>query len=104
MNFANPQEHVPEAECNTQVIKERIQSNHHQLPFKQLTKTMTKYFVMECTKKLNFFPSKHGISKLYSPRMILHQKYLDYLKHCKYTFSLNVQGHDEPTPSNTTAA
>jgi len=104
MNFANPQEHVPEAERNNRVIKERIRLNYHRLPYKQLTKTMTKYLVMECTKKLNFFPSKYGISKLYSPRMILHQKNLDYAKHCKYTFGLYVQAHDEPTPSNTNAA
>jgi hypothetical protein len=104
MNFANPQEHVPEAERNNRVIKERIRSNYHQLPYKQLTKTMTKYLVMECTKKLNFFSLKRGISKLYSPQIILHQKNLDYTKHCKYTFGLYVQGHNEPTPSNTNAA
>jgi hypothetical protein len=62
---------------------------------------MTKYLAMECTKKLNFFPSKHGISKHYNPQMILHQKNLDYAKHCKYTFGFNVQGHNEPAPSNT---
>jgi branched-subunit amino acid transport protein AzlD len=66
MNFANPQKHVPEAEQNNRVIKEHIRSNYHQLLYKQLTKTMTKYLVMECTKKLNFFSSKHGISKHHS--------------------------------------
>ena len=29
MNFANPQEHVPEAKRNHQVIKERIQATYH---------------------------------------------------------------------------
>jgi hypothetical protein len=37
MNFANPQEHVPEAEQNHQIIKEQIRAFYHQLPFKQLT-------------------------------------------------------------------
>jgi hypothetical protein len=39
MNFANPQEHVPEAEQNNQVIKKQIQASYYQLPFKHLTKT-----------------------------------------------------------------
>eukprot|EP00957_Ditylum_brightwellii_P034111 2585549-Ditylum_brightwellii.AAC.1 len=29
---------------------------------------------MESTKKLNFFPAKHGMSKYNSPQMILHQE------------------------------
>ena len=65
---------------------------------------MTKMLVIESTKKLNFFPSKGGISEYYSPIMILHQKNLDYKKHCKYSFGSYVQAHDEPNPLNTTAA
>jgi hypothetical protein len=60
--------------------------------------------VMESTKKLNFFPSKGGISEYYSPRMILHQKKLDYKKHCKHSFGSYVQAHDEPNLLNTIAA
>jgi hypothetical protein len=100
MNFANPQEHVLEAECNNQVIKERICASYHWLPFQQLTKTMTKILVMDSAKKPNFFPAKNGISSYYSPRMILHQKNLDYHKNCKYTFGGYVQAHDKPSPKN----
>jgi hypothetical protein len=35
--------------------------------------------------------------------MILHQRNLDYLKHCQYVFGTFVQAHDEPNLSNTTA-
>jgi hypothetical protein len=59
-NFANPQEHVPEAECNNQIIKEQICASYHQLPFQQLTKTMTKILVMDLAKKLIFFWPKMG--------------------------------------------
>ena len=100
MNFSNPQEHVPEAERNNCLIKERIRATYHRLPYKQLTKTMTKVLVMDSAKKLNFFPAKHGISQYYSPRMILHQQNLDYSKNCKYTFGTYVQAHDEPEPKN----
>jgi hypothetical protein len=55
MNFANPQQHVPEAERNNRVIKERVRATFHQLPYKQITKTMTKILVIEAAKRLNFF-------------------------------------------------
>ena len=100
MNFSNPQEHVPEAERNNRVIKERIRSTYHRLPFKQLTKWMTIFLVMDSAKKLNFFPVKGGISQHYSPRMILHQKTLEYNKHCKYVFGMYLQAHDKPTQKN----
>ena len=59
--------------------------------------------VTESAKKLNFFPSKNGVSKYYSPRMILHQRNLDYDRHCKYALGTYVQAHDEPKFSNTNA-
>jgi hypothetical protein len=104
MNFANPQEHVPEAERNNQVIKERVRATYHCLPYKQMTKTMTKILVMDSAKKLNFFPAKHGISEYYSPRMILHQRNLDYTKNCKFTFGTYVQAHDKPSLINNLSA
>jgi hypothetical protein len=55
---------------------------------------MVKVLVTEYTKKLNVFPSKHDESSYYSPSMILHQRNLDYLKHCQYAFGTYVQAHD----------
>ena len=101
MVYANPQSHVPESECNNRTIKERVRAAYHRLPYKQLTRTMTKILVMEQTKKLNFFPNKHGVSKYYSPRMIVHQQALEYHKHCKYAFGTYVQVTNEPTITNT---
>jgi hypothetical protein len=103
MNFANPQEHVPRAERNNRVIKERVRSVYHRLPYERIPRIMVHYLVTESTKKLNFFPAKHGVSKYYSPRMIVNHESLDYSKHCKYSFGIYVQGHDEPDPSNTNA-
>jgi hypothetical protein len=59
-NFTNPDEHVPEIERINQLLKERIQSVYHRLPYKQLPRLMLKILVSECAKKLNFFPAKHG--------------------------------------------
>jgi hypothetical protein len=60
--------------------------------------------VSESAKKLNYFPSKHGVSHYYSPRMILHQKGMDYKKHCVFAFGTYVQAHDEPKPKNSSEA
>ncbi len=58
MNFANPQEHVPEAERNNRVIKERVRATYHRLPFTHLTKMLVKMLVTESAKKLNFSPRR----------------------------------------------
>eukprot|EP00978_Attheya_sp_CCMP212_P012412 scaffold30928_cov60-Attheya_sp.AAC.2 len=104
MNYANPQEHVPEAERNIRVVKERVRAMYHRLPYTHLPKILVKYLVSKATKKLNCFPAKHGASKYYSPRMILHQQHLDFNKHCKYSIGSYVQGHDEPATTNTNAS
>ena len=103
MNFANPQEHVPEAERNNRVIKERVRATYHRLPYCHLTRMLVKMLVTESAKKLNFFPAKHGVSQFYSPRMMLHQRNLDYNRHCQYALGTYVQAHDEPQFSNTNA-
>ena len=100
MNYANPQEHVPEAERNNCAIKECFRAAFHRLPFKKLPKNMVKILRMESAKKLNFFPPKGGISPYYSPRMILHQQSLDYVKHCSIPFGSYVQAHHEPDHKN----
>jgi hypothetical protein len=83
MNYASLQEHVPEAEHNNQVIKEQICATYHCLPYDRLPRIMVKVLIDDSAKKLNFFPAKNGISQYYSPRMILHQRNLDYDKHCQ---------------------
>ena len=100
MNYANPQEHVPEIERSIRVIKERFRVAFHRLPFKIIPKIMIKILAMECTKKLNFFPPKDGISNFYSPRTIMHQQTLDYSKQCAIPFGTYVQAHNEPTFKN----
>ena len=43
MNYANPQEHVPEAERNNRVIKERVRAVYHRLPYTHLPCIMVKF-------------------------------------------------------------
>jgi hypothetical protein len=64
MNYCNPQEHVPEAERNIRVIKERYRSAFHRLLYKKLPKIMIKILAMDSEKKLNFFPTKRNLPLL----------------------------------------
>ena len=64
---------------------------------------MIKILAMESTNKLNFFPPKGGVSKYYSPRMILTGDTLDYNRHCSIPFGTYVQAHNENNPTNTMA-
>ena len=57
INYANPQDHVPEAERNNRTLKEQIPATYHCLPYRTLTKTTVKTLVTESAKTLNFFPA-----------------------------------------------
>ena len=66
LNCSCAQEHVPEAKNNNKVIKEHTQVAYYATPFQAITQLMTKYFVMEATRKLNFFTLKRNLPILHS--------------------------------------
>ena len=78
VNYANPQEHVPRAERNNRVIQERVRAMYHHMPFVHLPRILVKYMGMEAPRKMNYFPARYGVSKHYSPRMIVHKENIDY--------------------------
>ena len=100
-NFCNPQEHVPTAERNNRTIKDRCRSMYYNLPYKRMTRLMIIYLALSTTAKLNYFPSKQGLSKYYSPRMLLHRRNLEFNKHCQFSFGAYVQAYNENNPMNT---
>ena len=75
------QGHISKAEQNIQVIKERVRSCVHYLPYKKIPKIILFYIVQEAANELNYFPVKNGISPHYSPRMIVTKKALNYETH-----------------------
>ena len=101
MNYANPDEHVPEIERSIRVIKERFRTAYYRLPYSKIPKTMIKYLAMKVTSDLNLFPVKGGVSDFYSPNVILSRQNLDYKKHCRYEFGSYVQASQVNNPSNT---
>ena len=104
MDYSATKKHVPEAERNNRVLKERIRTAFHRLPFKSLPKTVLKVLVMETVRKLNYFPAKCGISQHYSPQQIMHQEKLNYKQHCRYYLGQYVQAHNKHDPRNTQQA
>ena len=97
MHFCPAGGHVPESERNNRFLKERTRCGYHRLPFKALPIKVLKALVMEMTRKTNYFPNKHSISKYFSPRQMLLQEPLDYERHCKYYVGQYVQAHDDET-------
>ena len=101
MNYTNASDHVPEAERNNRTIKERFRAEYHRLPYKAIPRIMIRTLAMECTRKLNLFPVKGGVSDHYSPHMIMNQTNLDYSKHCCVPTGAYVQANHESNPTNT---
>ena len=62
LNCANANDHVPEAENNNKVIKERTRVRFHAQLFKAIPAIMTKYLVTESCKKLNFSSQRRHLT------------------------------------------
>ena len=103
MNYATANEHVPEAERNNRVIKERIRAEYNALPYSKIPKLMIIKLAETVTDKLNWVPAKGGLSPYYSPHVILTKRPIDYNKHCQYSFGAYVQASNENDPTNTNA-
>ena len=95
------QAHVSKAERNIWVIKERVRSSVHYLPYKRIPKIILIYIVQEAANKLNHFLVKDRISPHYSPRMIVTKKALNYKTHgIHYTGEFVMTHNDESVKNN----
>jgi hypothetical protein len=104
MNFTNALDHIPEAERNNRMIKERVRAAYRRLPYKALPRQLIWYLVTTQVSKFSLFPAKGGISPYYSPRTILGLPPLDYKKHCAVPFGAYVQANHETNQTNSYAA
>ena len=71
MNTTGARDHVREVERQIQVIKERMQAHHVNLPFPSIMRRMTIELAKHIVMFLNAFPPKSGLSKTYSPHTIM---------------------------------
>jgi hypothetical protein len=98
--LASANEHVPEAERRIRVIKERVRALRFGMPFSRLSRLMVIHMVFQCTRLLNYFPTKGGISDTISPRTLLLSEILDYKKQFRLSIGDYCQVHENYTPRN----
>ena len=70
MNYAIAQGHVTETERIIRTIKEMFRTLYHRIPCNNIPKVMVQYGAKYVVKRINMFPPKDGVSKIYSPRAI----------------------------------
>ena len=104
VNLTSANEHVPEIERRTRVVKERTRSVRHSLPFNRIPRIMVIYMVYLVVKLLNHFPVKGGISDTISPKTIMSGETLHYKKDFSLQFGQYCQVREEDTPRNSMKA
>lgn len=99
-NLASRNEHVHKIERRIRVVKERSRSTRHGLPYPKLPKLVIIYMVLAVIRMLTYFPTKGGISEIWSPQMLLHGRRLNYKKDLALQFGSYCQVHEHETPRN----
>ena len=82
MNIDTTNEHVPEIERMIHVVKERIRSTVHGVPFKKFPIMMKIDIVKKETARINMFPHRDGVSHRLSPRTIVTELEVDFKTYC----------------------
>jgi hypothetical protein len=103
LNLTSANEHEPFIERRIRVVKERVRSIRHSLPFKSIPIRMLTHMIFFAVKMLNNFPVKGGISTEYSPKTIMSGQTLNY-KQCSLPFGTYCQVHEEDGQRNSLAA
>ena len=94
-------DHVSESGRQIQVIKERMQAHHANIPFTSFTRRMTIELTKHIVMFLNAFPPKRGLSNTYTQRTIMTGKALNWKKSCNLHFGAYVQVHGYRNVANT---
>ena len=81
MNYKNPDNHVPEADINNRVIKERFRVAYYLLLYKKILIIIIRHLEMNVIRNLNLFLAKSVVSDHYIPHMIMSQRNSDYKNH-----------------------
>ena len=101
INYANPDDHVHQAERNNRVIKERVRIGYYRMPYNLIPAIMILYLGMQATHTMNYFPAKGGLSRYFSPYMILNERRVDYKTMCVCEFGAYVEASHFTTNRNT---
>ena len=86
------------------MVKERARCVRHSLHFDRIPIILLIHIVFFSVKILNYFPTKGGLSTVYSPKTIVSGKILQYKRHLALNIVQYFQVHEEETPRNSQAA
>ena len=100
MTFADPQDHVKQAERNNRTIKERVRATFWRLPFESLPKILIRKLVQQVTQKINYVCPKGGASKECSPNDIMMHERLDYNRHFNVPLGSPAEAYNRGFPCN----
>ena len=99
-NLTSANEHVPDIERQTRVVKERTRSVSHSLPFNKTPKLLTIYIVFTVVRMLNYLPVKGGVSAILSTKTIMYGETLHYKRHLGLNIGQYCQVHEHEYPRN----
>jgi hypothetical protein len=102
INPTSVDEHVPEAERNNRMIKERVRSIFaNAWFFTRLPRVAIQKVVEKAAMLTNLLPANNGISETLSPYTILWQMQPDFRKHATMPLLTYVQANADKQPTNT---
>ncbi len=94
LNLTSTNEHEPFIERCIRVVKERVWSIRHSIPFQTIPKIILTHMVFYVVKLLNYFPAKGGVSEIYGPKTIMSGKIINFKKFF-LPFGTYCQVHEE---------
>ena len=100
VNFSNPGNHVPDIERGNRTLEERFRVQYYRLTFEALPRVMVRYLPLRITKNCSLFPKKEGISKYFSPHILLKKRQIDFQKEFEFSFGDYVQAQVDLDPKN----
>ena len=83
------------------VVRERIRSTVHGVPFKQFPIMMKRDIFKKEAAWINMFPHKDYVSHRLSPRTIVTGLEVYFKTYCRVPFGAYCEVHDKPKISNT---
>ena len=93
VNFSLPGEHVDDIERENRTLQERFRVNLHRLLYLMITQVMMRYLALRVTKNRSLFPRKTGISRYYSPYVILKGRVIDFKTEFEFSYGDYLQAN-----------
>jgi hypothetical protein len=102
LNLTSANKHEPFIEHRIRVVKERVWSIRHSVPFQIISKIIMTHMVFYAVKLLKCFLAKGGVSEIYGTKTIMSGKIIDF-NEFSLPFGTYCQVHEEKLPRNSLA-